>query len=202
MPKYASRDTLIKSASLAGVDEAGRGALAGPVIAAAVVMERLPEGVTDSKRCSAKKREVLAAAIRETADAWAVGIADVDEIAARNILGATLAAMRRAVLGLSVAPTLVLVDGLQVPEVPMRSRAIVGGDAKEPLIGAASILAKTHRDALMRELGRAYPQYGFEQHKGYGTKAHLQALRRFGPCEQHRRDFAPVKASFRAELTV
>jgi len=178
----------------AGVDEAGRGALAGPVVAAAVATKSLPGGVTDSKRCSAQRREFLAAAIRETAGAWTIGLADVGEIAAHNILGATLLAMRRAVLGLGVTPMLVLVDGLHVPEVPFPCRAIVGGDGSEPLIGAASILAKTHRDGLMRELAETYPQFGFEQHKGYGTRLHQQALRRHGPCPQHRRDFAPVKA--------
>ena len=181
---------------IAGVDEAGRGALAGPVVAAAVAIENLPEGVTDSKRCSAKKREVLAEAIRECEGAWAIGIGDVDEIVTHNILGATLIAMKRAVLRLAVTPTLVLVDGLHTPEVPVPCRAIVGGDGKEALIGAASILAKTHRDALMRELALICPEYGFEQHKGYGTKAHLQALQRFGPCPQHRKEFAPVRALF------
>jgi len=178
----------------AGVDEAGRGALAGPVVAAAVAMSKLPGGVTDSKRCSAKRREFLAAAIRETPGAWAVGIADVDEIAALNILGATLLAMRRALLDLCVTPTLVLVDGPHVPQVPFTCRAIIGGDGSEPLIGAASILAKTGRDEMMRELAETYPQFGFEQHKGYGTRAHLEALRREGPCPAHRLDFAPVKA--------
>ena len=178
----------------AGVDEAGRGALAGPVVAAAVAMRRVPEGVTDSKRCSAKRREYLAAAIREMPGAWAIGCADVDEIATHNILGATLLAMRRAILALDVTPTLVLVDGLQVPQVPVPCRAIIRGDGSEPLIGAASILAKTHRDGLMRDLAEAYPQFGFDQHKGYGTRAHLEALQSEGPCPEHRRDFAPVKA--------
>ncbi len=163
-------------------------------MAAAVAMQHLPDGVTDSKRCSAKQREWLAAAIRDTPGAWALGLADVDEIAAHNILGATLIAMRRAVLGLCVTPTLILVDGLHVPQVPVPCQAMVGGDGSEPLIGAASILAKTHRDGIMRELAQSYPQFGFERHKGYGTRLHLQSLKRHGPCPQHRRDFAPVKA--------
>ena len=189
-------------AGVAGVDEAGRGALAGPVVAAVVSMEKadIPAGVTDSKRCTAKRREVLAAAIREVEGAWAIGVASVDEIAAHNILGATLIAMRRAVLALARPPTLVLVDGLQVPEVPVPCRAVVRGDATEPLIGAASILAKTHRDSLMRELARQYPQYGFEQHKGYGTQAHLRSLRLHGPCLEHRSDFAPVLAARQGQL--
>ena len=177
---------------LAGVDEAGRGALAGPVVAAAVVMESLPEGVTDSKRCTPKRREVLAEAIREGEGAWAIGLSSVEEIDAQNILQASLLAMRRAILNLSTTPSQVLVDGLQVPDVAVPCRAIVGGDAKEPLIGAASILAKTHRDALMRRLAEDYPQYGFEQHKGYGTKTHLQALAKFGACPHHRKYFRPV----------
>lgn len=177
---------------IAGVDEAGRGALAGPVVAAAVVMESVPDGVTDSKRCTPNRREALAEAIREGEGDWAIGLASVAEIEAHNILQASLLAMRRAILNLSVMPFEVLVDGLQIPRVSVPCRAIVGGDAKEPLIGAASILAKTHRDALMRRLAEDYPRYGFEQHKGYGTKAHLEALRRFGACPQHRRLFRPV----------
>lgn len=177
---------------VAGVDEAGRGALAGPVVAAAVVMERLPEGVTDSKRCTPRRREQLAEAIRQGGGAWAIGVSDVEEIDAFNILQASLLAMRRAILNLSVKPAQVLVDGLQTPEVPVPCRAIVGGDAKEPLIGAASILAKTHRDGLMRAMGEDHPQYGFDQHKGYGTKMHLQALAQFGACPHHRRHFRPV----------
>ncbi len=177
---------------LAGVDEAGRGALAGPVVAAAVVMESLPPGVTDSKRCTPNRREALAEAIRDGEGAWAIGLSSVEEIDAHNILQASLLAMKRAILSLSIMPSAVLVDGLQVPDVPVPCRAIVAGDAKEPLIGAASILAKTHRDALMRGLAEEYPQYGFEQHKGYGTRMHLQALARFGACPHHRRHFRPV----------
>ncbi len=177
---------------LAGVDEAGRGALAGPVVAAAVVMERLPKGVTDSKRCAPRQRERLAEAIRQGAGAWAIGVSSVEEIDAYNILQASLLAMRRAILNLSIKPTRVLVDGLQIPEVPVPCRAIVGGDAKEPLIGAASILAKIHRDALMRAMAEDHPHYGFDKHKGYGTEIHLQALAQFGACPQHRRHFRPV----------
>lgn len=196
MPAKTGDTTLV----LAGVDEAGRGALAGPVVAAAVVMETLPKGVTDSKRCTPKRREALAEAIRASEGAWAIGLSSVEEIAAHNILQASLLAMRRAILNLSIAPSQVLVDGLQVPEVPVPCRAIIAGDAKEPLIGAASILAKTHRDALMRRVAEDYPQYGFEQHKGYGTRVHLEALRRFGACAQHRRHFRPVMNAGRRTL--
>lgn len=177
---------------IAGVDEAGRGALAGPVVAAAVVMEFLPEGVTDSKRCTPARRERLARAIREAEGAWAIGLASVDEIDAYNILQASLLAMRRAIFNLSSMPTQVLVDGLQVPDVPVPCRAIVRGDAQEPLIGAASILAKTHRDELMRGLAKDYPHYGFDEHKGYGTRVHLESLAQFGACPQHRTYFKPV----------
>jgi ribonuclease HII len=180
----------------AGVDEAGRGPLAGPVYAAAVILDpaRRIDGLDDSKRLSARARESLAHAIRERALAWAVAAATVEEIDTLNILRASLLAMRRAVEGLSVAPGGILVDGLYCPEVVCAARAIVGGDAKVPAISAASILAKTARDAEMRALHERFPQYGFDRHKGYPTAEHLAALRRHGACEAYRRSFSPVRA--------
>ena len=182
-------------ALICGVDEAGRGPLAGPVYAAAVVLdpERSIEGLADSKMLSARRRSVLAAAIRQRALAWAVGVASVEEIDRLNILRASLLAMRRAILGLSLTPTEVLVDGLHCPEVGLQVRAVVGGDASVPAISAASIIAKTERDAEMLRLHLRYPQYGFDRHKGYPTREHLDTMRRHGPCEVHRRSYAPVK---------
>lgn len=179
-----------------GIDEAGRGALAGPVIAAAVILDpRQPiDGLRDSKKMSPRQRETVALLIRERALAWAVGAADVAEIDAINILQATLRAMERAVAALQPAPALALVDGNQLPRLAMPARCIVGGDDSEPAISAASILAKTHRDALMRALEHTHPGYGFAQHAGYGTAAHLRQLQRLGACEQHRRSYAPVLA--------
>ena len=186
---------------VAGVDEAGRGALAGPVVAAAVVMEKLPEGVTDSKRCTAKRREVLAEAIRESEGCWAIGEASVAEIDALNILNASLLAMKRAIQGLAIVPSRAMIDGPFAPSVSIPCQTIIGGDALEPLIGAASILAKTHRDALMRALAQAHPEYGFDRHKGYPTKAHSDALSRYGASTHHRRSFAPVRAVLKREGT-
>ena len=182
-------------ALICGVDEAGRGPLAGPVYAAAVVLdpERSIEGLADSKMLSARRRSVLAAAIRQRALAWAVGVASVEEIDRLNILRASLLAMRRAILGLSLTPTEVLVDGLHCPEVGLQVRAVVGGDASVPAISAASIIAKTERDAEMLRLHLRYPQYGFDRHKGYPTREHLDTMRLHGPCEVHRRSYAPVK---------
>jgi len=179
---------------IAGVDEAGRGPLAGPVVAAAVILdpERPVQGLRDSKLLTPKRREALAACIRERALAWAVASADVAEIDALNILQATLLAMRRAVEALAVAPEAAWIDGNQCPRLACASRAIVKGDRDVAQIAAASILAKTARDALLVELDRAYPRYGFARHKGYGTPEHLAALTRFGPCPEHRRSFAPV----------
>ncbi len=178
-----------------GVDEAGRGPLAGPVSAAAVILNpaRPIAGLADSKKLSEKKRDLLAPQIREHALAWAVAYASVEEIDELNILQATLLAMRRAVLALSVTPEYVLVDGLFCPDTGIKSEAIVQGDSKVAAISAASILAKTARDALMLELHGQYPQYGFAGHKGYGTAAHLAALREHGACEFHRRSFKPVR---------
>lgn len=178
---------------LAGVDEAGRGALAGPVVAAAIIARSLPEGVRDSKRCTQKRRETLAEAIQACGACWAIGTASVAEIDAHNILRASLLAMKRAVEGLAIKPSRVLVDGPHAPELSVPCTTIIGGDASEPLIGAASILAKTHRDALMRELALECPGYGFEQHKGYGTEIHLTALHQIGPSIQHRKTFAPLR---------
>ena len=179
---------------IAGVDEVGRGPLAGDVVAAAVILsEPAPAGVTDSKALTAKRRECIADVIRKEAISWALGRASVAEIDELNILEASLLAMRRAVEGLSVTPTLVLVDGNRLPRWSFESRAIVKGDLREPAIGAASILAKVQRDGEMQALHDQYPGYGFDQHKGYPTKAHLAALERLGVTPIHRRSFAPVK---------
>jgi ribonuclease HII len=179
---------------IAGVDEAGRGPLAGPVYAAAVILDpaRPVVGLRDSKLLSAAARERLSVEIRASAHAWCVASSDVDEIDAINILQATMRAMQRAVAGLAVAPAEVLVDGNRCPPLPCPARAIVKGDRDVPVISAASILAKTARDAYLIELDARYPGYGFAQHKGYGTPVHLAALDRLGPCPAHRRSFAPV----------
>ena len=178
----------------AGVDEAGRGPLAGPVVAAAVILDpaRPIRGLADSKVLAPERREVLAKRIRERAIAYAVALAAVDEIDTLNILHASMLAMQRAVEALAVPPEEVLVDGNRCPAVSYRVRAIVGGDASVPSISAASILAKTSRDAMLRELDREYPLYGFARHKGYATPEHLAALALHGPCPAHRRSFAPV----------
>ncbi len=185
------------SALCCGVDEAGRGPLAGAVFAAAVILDpaRPIPGLNDSKLLSEKKRQQLAIEIRRHARAFSVAFATVEEIDRLNILQATLLAMKRAVLGLSPAPQEMLVDGLHLPATGIRGRAIVEGDRLIAEISAASILAKTSRDLEMCEWDRRYPDYGFAQHKGYGTRAHLDALRRVGPCEIHRRSFAPVRAA-------
>jgi ribonuclease HII len=164
------------------------------VVAAAVILDpaRPLSGLRDSKQLSAGQRERLAAAIRDGAVAWAVGAADVAEIDALNILEAALLAMRRAVLALAVSPQEALVDGNRCPALPCPTRAIVRGDRDVPAISAASILAKTARDAMLVELDRAYPAYGFAAHKGYATPEHLAALAAHGPCPAHRRSFAPV----------
>ncbi|WP_020164749.1 ribonuclease HII [Methyloversatilis discipulorum] len=183
---------------IAGVDEAGRGPLCGPVYAAAVILDpvRPIDGLNDSKKLSEKKREALAPLIRERALAWAVGIATVEEIDRLNILHATMLAMRRAVEGLAAPPDQVLVDGNRIPPgLTVPARAIVGGDASEAAISAASILAKTGRDHEMMALAALYPQYGIAKHKGYPTAEHLAALRIHGPSPIHRRSFAPVAQS-------
>jgi ribonuclease HII len=179
-----------------GVDEAGRGPLAGPVYAACVILRQEDpiDGLADSKMLTAQRREELAAEIRGRAAAWAIASASVEEIDRINILRASLLAMKRAVEQLGVEPHEVLVDGLHCPEVRFPSRAIVDGDSLVAEISAASILAKTARDALMRELHGLYPDYGFDRHKGYSTREHLEALQRFGVCPIHRRSFAPVRS--------
>ena len=179
---------------LAGVDEVGRGPLAGPVMAAAVVLDpnRPVEGIRDSKELTAPEREELAGKIRERALAWCIGRADVEEIDRINILRATLVAMRRAVAGLGVTPTVAYVDGNMAPSLACPTVTVVGGDATMPMIGAASILAKVTRDQEMRCAAKRFPGYDFERHKGYATAAHLRALRRLGPTPIHRRSFAPV----------
>lgn len=180
---------------IAGVDEAGRGPLCGPVHAAAVILDpaRPIEGLDDSKKLSEKTRDTLAILIRERALAWSIGIATVEEIDRVNILHATMLAMRRAVEGLCLLPDEVLIDGNRVPPgLAVPARALIGGDASEAAISAASILAKTVRDREMRILAELYPQYGIERHKGYPTREHLAALRMHGPSPIHRRSFAPV----------
>ena len=179
----------------AGVDEAGRGPLAGAVFASAVILdpERPIEGLTDSKKLSPKRRETLAVIIKSQALAWAVASADVAEIDALNILQATMLAMQRAVQLLSLRPSLVLIDGNRAPKLPMAVQTIVKGDLTIAAISAASILAKTARDASVMQLHEIYPDYGFAQHKGYGTALHLERLRALGPCAAHRRGFAPVR---------
>lgn len=178
---------------VAGVDEVGRGPLAGDVVAAAVILGAdVPEGITDSKKLSARKRVSLAAEIKETALAWCIGRASVAEIDDLNILQASMLAMKRAVEGLSIQPQWVLVDGNRLPRWQYQARAVIGGDAIEPAIGAASIIAKVQRDAELVALDAQYPGYGFAQHKGYPTKAHLLALQELGVTPVHRRSFGPV----------
>ena len=179
---------------VAGVDEVGRGPLAGDVVAAAVILAESPlEGVTDSKMLTPERREALAERIRDEALSWALGRATVAEIDELNILQASLLAMRRAVEALPIQPSLVLVDGNRLPKWPYEARAIVKGDSSEPSIGAASILAKVQRDAEMQALHEHYPAYGFDRHKGYPTKAHLAALEAVGVSPMHRRSFGPVR---------
>lgn len=183
---------------VAGVDEAGRGPLAGPVVAAAVILDpRQPiDGLADSKLLTAERRESLAAEVIAKSLGWSVAWADAQEIDAINILQATHLAMRRAVLGLRVRPRRIEVDGNQLPDLVFCGRRIdgyatIGGDALIPCISAASIIAKVRRDAIMRRLHLLYPDYGFGQHKGYATDAHRESIVRFGPCPQHRRSFRP-----------
>jgi ribonuclease HII len=179
---------------VAGIDEAGRGPLAGPVVAAAVILDpdRPIAGLRDSKLLSARQRDRLALEIRANALAWSVGEADVAEIDTLNILQATMLAMRRAFEGLPIAPGEAWIDGNRCPDLACAMRAIVKGDRDVAVISAASILAKTVRDALLVELDGRYPVYGFAHNRGYGTPEHLAALARHGPCPAHRRTFAPV----------
>lgn len=187
--------------AICGVDEAGRGPIAGPVYAAAVVLDpRRPiEGLADSKLLSARRREALAALIRERALGWAVATATVEEIDRINILQASLLAMRRAVEALGLVPDEAWVDGNRCPVLPCAARAIVGGDRLHPVISAASILAKTERDAEMQRLHLLYPDYRLDRHKGYPTAEHLALLERHGPAAIHRRSFGPVRRRFAAE---
>ncbi len=181
---------------VAGVDEAGRGPLAGPVVAAAVILDELHpiKGLADSKQLSARRRERLFDEIRAKALCCSIAQASAQEIDALNILGATLLAMQRAVQGLRLRPHKVLVDGNRLPVLAMPAAAIVKGDALVAAISAASILAKVQRDAICAQMHEQHPQYGFAAHKGYPTAAHLDALRAHGACPQHRRSFAPVRA--------
>lgn len=174
-----------------GVDEAGRGPLAGPVFAAAVILPPglLLPGVNDSKKLSPKKREALFDLICQNAVSYGIASASEAEIDSVNILNATFLAMQRAVAQLDPQPALALVDGNRLPSLPMPAKAIVKGDALSLSIAAASILAKVSRDRLMEELGRQYPQYQFDKHKGYGTKLHIELIRQYGPCPLHRRSF-------------
>lgn len=186
---------------VAGVDEAGRGPLAGPVVAGAVVLPA-DHGLelADSKRLSARRREALAPEIRRLAICWGIATATTFEIEVLGIHKATLLAMGRALEALSPQPASALVDGRFVPAIELTCRAVVHGDAMVPVISAASILAKVARDALMLELDRRYPEYGFARHKGYATAQHLSALTTYGPCPEHRRTFAPVMRTLSPEL--
>ncbi|MEM7763291.1 MAG: ribonuclease HII [Pseudomonadota bacterium] len=188
-----------------GVDEAGRGPLAGPVVAAAVMLDPMqqPDGITDSKQLSASQRERLAPLIKQHALAWQIAVVDALQIDAVNILQATLQAMQQAVAGIQQHFNEILVDGNRAPEFGARThdfavQTVVKGDARHVAIAAASILAKTHRDALMAEYATRWPAYGFAAHKGYPTPQHLDALQLHGPCEIHRRSFAPVRRAIAA----
>jgi ribonuclease HII len=183
-----------------GIDEAGRGPLAGPVVAAAVILDRKRRinGLNDSKQLTEERRDILAIRIKERAIAWGIGWASVEEIDTVNIRQANFLAMRRAFEALSVKPTHALVDGNDPPPLMCKITCIIGGDAEEACISAASILAKTARDAHMVELCAQYPGYGFSKHKGYGSAAHMEALKVLGPSPVHRRSFAPVREAWEA----
>lgn len=204
-PRRKRFDTgLPPDALVAGVDEAGRGPLAGPVVVAAVILDpaRPIRGLDDSKQLSAERREQLEPRIRERALAYSVIEIDVADIDRLNIFQATMHGMACALNALALEPQLALIDGNRLPRQPLRCRAqaIIGGDASEPAISAASILAKVARDRLMVALDQAHPGYGFARHKGYPTPEHLEALQRIGPCVLHRRSFAPVRALLEPEL--
>ena len=179
---------------VAGVDEAGRGPLAGPVVAAAVILDcnAIPAGLNDSKKLTQARREELFSIITATAQT-AIGIISVDIIDRDNILAATMAAMKKAVENLGVPPAIALIDGNRAPQLSCRTQTIIGGDERCLSIAAASIIAKVTRDRIMTEIDRDYPAWGFASHKGYGTKAHKQALEQYGVCPHHRRSFAPVR---------
>ena len=192
-------DLLLEAACpfpVCGVDEAGRGPWAGPVSAGAVILDfkRIPEGLNDSKKLTARARERLEIEIMESAVAWGVGFASVEEIAALNIVGATGLAMRRAIEAMKVAPVFALVDGKYRFPLPCPVKTVIGGDGVSASIAAASILAKVARDRIMHEMDALYPGYGFAAHKGYGAQAHIDALRDLGPCEIHRTSWAPIRA--------
>ncbi len=176
-----------------GVDEAGRGPLAGPVVAAAVILKHPIEGLTDSKKLSEKKRLKLYEIIQNEALFFNYGIASIEEIDELNIHHATLLAMRRAVLPIAEHGLLTLIDGSFAPQLPIQAQTLVQGDLLHPSISAASILAKVTRDEMMYQYEKKYPQYGFAKHKGYGTANHIEALREHGPCEIHRKSFAPIQ---------
>lgn len=179
---------------IAGVDEAGRGPLAGPVVAAAVILDgRRPiRGLADSKQLSPRRREVLAEAILERATAWGIAVVEPVDIDRLNILQATFRAMQEALAALGIEPVLVRIDGNRAPRLPWPVQTVIGGDRLDRAISAASILAKVHRDELMCALHEQWPEYGFDRHKGYPTAAHLAALERHGPCPAHRRSYRPV----------
>ena len=191
------------SAFIAGIDEAGRGPLAGPVVVAAVILDpqRPIAGLADSKVLTASRREALMPLIQAQALSWSIIVVEVEEIDRINIFQATMRGMTRAAMALSTRPTQVLIDGNKIPsDLTLPAQAIVKGDAKEACISAASILAKTHRDALMRASDAIYPDYGFALHYGYPTPEHLSRLREFGPCAIHRRSFAPIREALQGGL--
>ena len=185
-----------RSIVIAGVDEAGRGPLAGPVVAAAVILDRSMEipGISDSKKLSPAKREILAEQIMENSVAWSISRAEVNEIDSINILQASLLAMLRCIRSLSTRPDEVLVDGIYTPDIDIPSKAIIRGDQSVPEISAASIIAKVYRDREMQQLDSTYPGYGFAKHKGYPTREHIAALNKLGVCPIHRKSFSPVRA--------
>ncbi|MEZ5470791.1 MAG: ribonuclease HII [Marinicella sp.] len=185
---------------IAGVDEAGRGPLAGPVTVAAVILDQAIDGLDDSKKLSEKQRVALVETIKQQAKAWSIVHISVDKIDQINIFQATMLGMKNAVQQLNIQLEKVLVDGNKTPDFGIEAEAIVGGDGKVAAISAASILAKTARDALMQQIDQAFPEYGFAQHKGYGTKQHLESILLHGPCEHHRKSFAPVKNMIQMEL--
>jgi ribonuclease HII len=192
----------VPAARIAGVDEAGRGPLAGPLVVAAVILPAAHDlaGLDDSKKLTMERRETLFDAIRVQAVAWHIEVVDVAEIERHNILQATMRGMQRAVAALAPPPDLALVDGNRLPDMPCPARALVGGDGLEAAISAASVLAKVHRDRLMVALAERFPGYGFARHKGYPTPDHLERLERLGPCPAHRRGFAPVRRLLAPDL--
>lgn len=188
---------------ICGVDEAGRGPLAGPVVVAAVILDpkQAIAGLADSKALNAAKRDQLAIEIKNRAIAIAIGVKSIETIARRNILHATMDGMREVIEALQPSPTRALVDGNRLPpDLAIEAEAIINGDALEPAISAASIVAKTERDRYMMGLHRRFPQYGFDRHKGYATEQHINALRQYGPCAEHRLDFAPVRQLLQLDL--